>query len=276
MTWNGRKRGGRDRGHNRRDDGNGHGNGTGSGNSHANGNGSDKPAISVASASAPGPAPIHLPDLSAGTWKFAPESPESQPGFDDSGWQLADKTTTDSTTKPPAGQPVLTEDDYGFHQGDVWYRGSYSGASAATTVTMRYRRWRRRPPTGLARRRLPRPGCHRQRQLRAPDDRDRQLPDPGEPADRCQHVLAVMVRNDGRNEDGGVNDAQKEGRGLISVGMTDASQAAVTPRSPGGSRATSAARTSSTRTAASRTTAACSASVTAGTCPAIPTGAGSA
>ena len=39
-----------------------------------------------------------------------------------------------------------------------------------------------------------------------------------------------MVRNDGHNEDGGVNDAQKEGRGLIAVKMTDANQAAVTPQ----------------------------------------------
>ena len=44
------------------------------------------------------------------------------------------------------------------------------------------------------------------------------------------HTLAVMVRNDGHNEDGGVNDAQKEGRGLISVAMTDANQATVNPQ----------------------------------------------
>jgi Beta-galactosidase jelly roll domain len=31
------------------------------------------------------------------------------------------------------------------------------------------------------------------------------------------HVLSVMVRDDSHNEDGGVNDAQKEGRGLIGV-----------------------------------------------------------
>jgi hypothetical protein len=41
--------------------------------------------------------------------------------------------------------------------------------------------------------------------------------------------LAVMVRNDSHNEDGGVNDAQKEGRGLIAATMTDASGSAVQP-----------------------------------------------
>ncbi|HEX9108007.1 MAG TPA: beta galactosidase jelly roll domain-containing protein, partial [Longimicrobiales bacterium] len=37
----------------------------------------------------------------------------------------------------------------------------------------------------------------------------------------AQHVLAVMVRSDGHNEDGGANDAHKEGRGLISVALAD-------------------------------------------------------
>jgi beta-galactosidase GanA len=47
------------------------------------------------------------------------------------------------------------------------------------------------------------------------------LPVPaGVPADG-DHVLAVLVRNNGHNEDGGVNDAHKEGRGLISVGFPD-------------------------------------------------------
>jgi beta-galactosidase GanA len=36
-----------------------------------------------------------------------------------------------------------------------------------------------------------------------------------------------MVRNNSHNEDGGVNDAQKEGRGLISATLTDAAGAAL-------------------------------------------------
>jgi beta-galactosidase GanA len=36
------------------------------------------------------------------------------------------------------------------------------------------------------------------------------------------HVLSVMIRNDSHNEDGGVNDAYKEGRGLISAALTTA------------------------------------------------------
>jgi Beta-galactosidase, domain 3 len=70
-----------------------------------------------------GPVPYTLPDLSQNVWRYSPGSPESQPGFGDSAWTNADKIQTNSTTKPPAGQPVLTADDYGFHHGDVWSRG---------------------------------------------------------------------------------------------------------------------------------------------------------
>jgi beta-galactosidase GanA len=188
------------------------------------------PAFVVFTAHLPGPAPVSLPHLSTARWKYAPESPEAQPSFDDSSWQVADKTTTHSTTPPPAGQPVLTADDYGFHQGDVWYRGSYSGAGTATTLTMRYggggagllQVWldgvqlgqnvvgsgvAAPPTTGTATFTIP-------SGLRTDGP----------------HTLAVMVRNDGHNEDGGVNDAQKEGRGLISVRLTDADQATVNPQ----------------------------------------------
>lgn len=72
----------------------------------------------------PGPAPVPLPDLSKATWRYSPGSPESQPGSADASWWTADLTATESTTKPPAGQVVLTADDYGFHHGDVWYRGT--------------------------------------------------------------------------------------------------------------------------------------------------------
>lgn len=176
-------------------------------------------------ASLPGAVPITLPTL--GNWRSAPESPEAQPGFDDSSWLTADKTTTNSTTKPPAGAPVLTADDYGFHNGDVWYRGHYTGSPSGSTISLRYggggagmlQAWldgtylgqdvlgsgvSSPPTTGTVTFTIP-------AGLRNSD----------------QHVLSVMVRNDGHNEDGGVNDAQKEGRGLISAAFADGSGAAV-------------------------------------------------
>ncbi len=173
-----------------------------------------------------GAAPISLPDLSAASWRSAPESPEAAPGFDDSTWASADKTSTNSTTKPPTGQPVLTADDYGFHQGDVWYRGRYTGSNSATTLSLRYggggagllQAWLDGTylgqdvlPSGVAS-----PATTGTATFAIPA------------ALRTgQHVLSVMVRNDGHNEDGGVNDAQKEGRGLISATMSDASSVTV-------------------------------------------------
>jgi beta-galactosidase GanA len=163
----------------------------------------------------PGPAAVSLPDLSASNWKYSAESPEASPSFNDSTWQNATKTSTNSTTKPPAGAPVLTMDDYGFHTGDVWYRGRFTGSTG--TVSIDYgggaaglaQVWldgtylgQHVLPTGVSS-----PATTGTATFTVPSALQK----------TGQHVLAVMVRNDGHNEDGGVNDAQKEGRGLISA-----------------------------------------------------------
>jgi beta-galactosidase GanA len=174
-----------------------------------------------------GAAPISLPNLSAGTWRSAPESPEASPTFDDASWASADKTTTNSTTKPAAGQPVLTADDYGFHQGDVWYRGRYVGSPSASTVSLRYggggagllQAWV--DGTYLGQNIIPSAVAS------PPTTATATFTIPAALRTAGEHVLSVMVRNDGHNEDGGVNDAHKEGRGLISVSMTDTSSAPV-------------------------------------------------
>jgi beta-galactosidase GanA len=178
-----------------------------------------------ATAKLAGAAAITLPDLR--DWRFAPESPEAAPGFDDSSWTVADKTTTNSTTKPPAGSPVLTADDYGFHQGDVWYRGRYTGSPSAATISMRYGGG----GAGMLQAWLD--GVYLGQHVLAsgvsspPTTGTATFAIPGTLRTGDEHVLSVMVRNDGHNEDGGVNDAQKEGRGLISVAAADATGAAV-------------------------------------------------
>jgi beta-galactosidase GanA len=166
----------------------------------------------------PGPRSVQLPDLGAATWRYAQESPEAAPGFDDSAWLSADHTATNSTTKPPAGQPVLTADDYGFHHGDVWYRGHFTGP-VPDTLTFDYggggagllQAWldgqylgQNVLPTALAS-----PPTRGTATLAVPEALRGDGP----------HVLSVMVRNDSHNEDGGVNDAHKEGRGLISASL---------------------------------------------------------
>jgi beta-galactosidase GanA len=175
----------------------------------------------------PGPVAVALPDLSSATWRYAAESPEAAVDFNDGSWATADQTTTHSTTPPPAGAPVLTADDYGFHHGDVWYRGRYTDIGAATTVSLRYggggagllQVWldgqylgQNQLATGLAS-----PPTTGTATFTIPEA----LRTPG------PHLLAAMVRNDSHNEDGGVNDAHKEGRGLISVALTDAAGAAL-------------------------------------------------
>jgi beta-galactosidase GanA len=81
----------------------------------------------------PGAQPVTLPALT--NWKHAQETPEAQPSFDDSSWVVADKTTSNSTT-PVGTVPVLFADDYGFHYGDVWYRGHFRGATTATGILL--------------------------------------------------------------------------------------------------------------------------------------------
>ncbi|MFF5291163.1 beta-galactosidase [Paractinoplanes globisporus] len=177
-----------------------------------------------------GPRQITLPELTS--WRYAAESPEAAPGFDDAAWRTADQTTTNSTTKPPAGQVVLTADDYGFHHGDVWYRGHFDGAAPAT-VTLDWggggaglaQAWldgaylgQREIPSGLA----------------APPTRNTDtFAVPLESQAAGTHVLSIMVRNNSHNEDGGVNDAHKEGRGVIGATFDGVVPAGVTWRIQG-------------------------------------------
>ncbi|OIJ94689.1 beta-galactosidase [Streptomyces sp. MUSC 14] len=83
--------------------------------------------------SVPTAAPVTLPALTG--WKHMQESPEAQRNFDDSTWQVADRTATHSTTQP-GSLPVLFADDYGFHTGSTWYRGRFTGTGKETGITL--------------------------------------------------------------------------------------------------------------------------------------------
>ncbi|MET3804067.1 beta-galactosidase GanA [Nakamurella sp. UYEF19] len=78
-------------------------------------------------------AAVSLPALTK--WKKIAESPEAAVGFDDSTWQVADKTTSNSITTPGT-LPVLFADDYGFHTGNTWYRGRFASTGKETGVTL--------------------------------------------------------------------------------------------------------------------------------------------
>jgi beta-galactosidase GanA len=180
----------------------------------------------VSTAQLAGPAAVTLPNLASSTWRYSAESPEAGPSFDDTAWLAATKTTTNSTTKPAAGQPVLTADDYGFHHGDVWYRGRFTGTAPAT-LRLTYGGG----GAGLVQAWLD--GRYLGQNVLAsavaapPTTGTATFSVPAAGQTTGAHVLSVMVRNNGHNEDGGVNDAHKEGRGLIGVGAANASGAAV-------------------------------------------------
>ncbi|MFD5449256.1 beta-galactosidase [Streptomyces sp. NPDC127100] len=82
----------------------------------------------------PGVTEPALPALDG--WRRRDENPEAEPGYDDSGWTVADRRTSHSTTRVPEEQPVLFADDYGYHYGDVWYRGRLTGAAGLESVSL--------------------------------------------------------------------------------------------------------------------------------------------
>jgi beta-galactosidase GanA len=79
--------------------------------------------------SLPGPRPVTLPALT--DWQFRAEPP----AFGESGWTVADKTTTVSPIKPKT-LPVLYADEYGYHYGNVWYRGAFTASGTEKTVSV--------------------------------------------------------------------------------------------------------------------------------------------
>jgi beta-galactosidase GanA len=69
-------------------------------------------------------------------WRTRAEAPEAQPGFDDSGWTTASHTATAATPYPPLTPAVLYADDYGFHYGNVWYRGHFTATGSETAINL--------------------------------------------------------------------------------------------------------------------------------------------
>ncbi|MFJ7294222.1 glycoside hydrolase family 35 protein [Streptomyces collinus] len=180
-------------------------------------------------------------------WRRRAGNPEAEPDFDDSDWTTADKETTFSTTPVPDGQPVLFADDYGFHYGDVWYRGEWTGDSGIQSVSLAYSTgtqgllmaWLDGEPLGTHR--MPVPDKERARQgtwtSKAVFDLPKRLREKlreGEPERR--HVLSVLVRRMQHDMDGEALDTHKAARGLTAVtfeggspGVTWRIQGATTP-----------------------------------------------
>ncbi|MFF0887706.1 beta-galactosidase [Streptomyces sp. NPDC003456] len=172
-----------------------------------------------------------LPALTG--WRRRTENPEAEPGFDDADWTKADRTTSFSTTPVPDGQPVLFADDYGFHYGDVWYRGEWTGGGGAESVSLSFSTgtqgllmaWLDGEPLGTHR--MPVPDEERTGQgtwtakavFDLPEDLRARLRE--EP--RARHVLSVLVRPMQHDTDEGARDTHKAARGLTAVTFRGAS-----------------------------------------------------
>jgi len=175
----------------------------------------------AARAALPGPDAIKLPDLMQLTWTRRFDSLEADPKFDDSAWRKTDAGASAANvyTAPDKGQPVLAMSDYGFHHGDVWYRGRFTtadskplqlelffGGGGAGMIQV----WLDGKFLGQQEHDTGRPFPETTDTLR---QLLKDLP-PGE------HVLAVVVRNNSHNWDLFADDVHKEARGLISASLT--------------------------------------------------------
>lgn len=176
--------------------------------------------------SLPGAKSVALPAL-RGPWRRRTENPESAPDFDDTSWTAAEKTTSHSTTPVPAGQPVLFADDYGFHYGDVWYRGHFTDATGAGPVSLAYSTgtqgllmaWLDGVPLGTHRMPVPDNKSVRQGSWAAAASFD--VPEKLRKAG--PHVLSVLVRRMQHDQDGKAQDTHKVARGLTAVTFDGAS-----------------------------------------------------
>ncbi|MFI1163196.1 beta-galactosidase [Streptomyces sp. NPDC020801] len=175
-----------------------------------------------AAAPLPGVPRVELPAL--GGWRTRTENPESAPGFDDSAWQIAGKTSSYSTTPVPKGQPVLFADDYGFHYGDVWYRGAFTDATGIESVSLAHSTgtqgllmaWLDGKPLGTHRMPVPDSGTIG----RGTWADTAEFPVPRRLRTSGRHVLSVLVRRMAHDQDGSAQDTHKAARGLTAVAFT--------------------------------------------------------
>ncbi|KAG8737249.1 hypothetical protein FRC10_008399 [Ceratobasidium sp. 414] len=79
-----------------------------------------------------------LPSLKSLEWRCIDSLPETALEFDDSTWVTANKTTTARPARfqPLGGKLMLYADEYGYHQGNVVYRGRFSGQATGVHLVV--------------------------------------------------------------------------------------------------------------------------------------------
>ncbi|KAG8777856.1 hypothetical protein FRC15_011091 [Serendipita sp. 397] len=79
---------------------------------------------------------VKIPDISKGRWKCIDNTPEISASFDDSTWVVANKTTTARPQQPYEGKYVLYGSEYGFHAGDLIWRGHFDGNATGVNLSI--------------------------------------------------------------------------------------------------------------------------------------------
>ncbi|TAN08779.1 MAG: beta-galactosidase [Rhodanobacteraceae bacterium] len=163
-----------------------------------------------------GPMPLTLPPLTQ--WKFKAGAPEIALRFNDAKWIRASRTSSNNPFLK-AGQPVLDEDAYGFHNGDVWYRGHFKATgkekgiilTAGTGAHGVFTAWLNGHYLG------------RGASGRYIDNTQYFNIDPADLAAGKDNVVSVLVANMGHEENDDSNKAFQQPRGLISASWAGAS-----------------------------------------------------
>ena len=161
------------------------------------------------------PGTDQLPGTTLTHWRAADSDPERQPAFDDATWRVADLAESENPRHAAGKQAgvVLDAEEYGFHEGDVWYRGRFTPGVAATSAEVTVK-------TGTAGVALV---WLDGRYLGSVPDGTTSLPvppealTPGTPAE-----VSVLVRNMGQYEDWSADGRSKGGRGLVDVSIDGA------------------------------------------------------
>lgn len=155
---------------------------------------------------------VKLPELK--NWKYQNASPESSLNFDDSTWQTANKTSSNSTTKSKSDK-ILFADDYGFHHGNTWYRGHFKANGNESSIKLdaitgnygAYSVWLNGKFVDSVEMNTAENKAHS-------FNIDKKLLNKNK-----DNVVSVLVANMGHEEDGNNKDNQKRARGLIEAGV---------------------------------------------------------
>ncbi|KAG8817311.1 hypothetical protein FRC17_011287 [Serendipita sp. 399] len=79
---------------------------------------------------------VKIPDMSKARWRCIDNTPETSPSFDDSKWVIANKTSTPRPQQPTQGKYVLYGSEYGFHAGDLVWRGYFDGNATGVNLSI--------------------------------------------------------------------------------------------------------------------------------------------